>query len=500
MNTYFKIGLKFIVLALILIALNFLYKFTLLKSDIQKYSPIINKVTDVVNENCEIVYLGESSNVAVGLDDLDKRTISDLIADYFPLIKTGAITKEASHANIFYELLKKIPENSAVKTVIVTLNMRSFNATWICSPLETPLQKSLVLLKDNPALFNRFKLAFKWYPIISDSESEKKTKKMWRKEILKFPYEFEYSNVIDWDKGQALRGVKNQDGTRNEELSVLACHYVKTYAFQIDTTSNPRIKDFDHIVQLAEKRNWHLIFNLLGENTEKADSLVGRELLFLMKQNRDLLVNRYNRKGVMVVDNLEAVSSEDYLDKKWTTEHYAERGRRIIAAKVADCLKVLYPEDYASLGSSTEKVAAFYNDCEGKTVWSQMQTLTLEKAFSGKRASKVGQGKEYSIGLEYPVKGLIDSLTNLTVDLRVFQNTLTHDAKLVFELVGEKSGHQWNGYRIADLTGTTNSWQLISKSISLPKEFYSAELFKVYVWNTSSDPIYVDDFRIAFDK
>ena len=53
-------------------------------------------------------------------------------------------------------------------------------------------------------------------------------------------------------KVPAKKGIKNSDGTINRQLTELACHYIKTYAFQIDTQRNPRIKDFDKIVCVAK--------------------------------------------------------------------------------------------------------------------------------------------------------------------------------------------------------------------------------------------------------
>ena len=90
----------------------------------------------------------------------------------------------------------------------------------------------------------------------------------------------------------------------------------------------------------------------MAENTEKAQQLIGDELTFLMRQNRDLLVNRYHRNGVLVVDNLECVPSKEYTDSTWTTEHYAEKGRRIVARNVADTLRRFYPKSFVDLANS----------------------------------------------------------------------------------------------------------------------------------------------------
>lgn len=339
MNVIKSIVLKFILLAVLMVGFNFVYKFTLFEKDLQTYSPIINSIREVVDDKCEVVYVGESSNFTARADDKDKRAISDFIADYFPSKKFGTISKGACHAGMYYEWLRNIPEKSSVKTIIVTLNLRSFDANWIYSSLETPLQKEIVLLKDYPPLYNRFLLSFRGYDIKTDAEREKQYLDDWTVTKLNFSFPHKYKTVREWDRAIDIRGVKNTDSTRNQPLTELTCHYVKTYAFQIDTSKNPRIKDFDRIVTLAKERQWNLVFNLMAENTKLADSLVGKPLIYLIKQNRDLLVARYSRMKVCVVDNLESVPDEEFIDRTWTTEHYAERGRRIIAKNVADSLK-----------------------------------------------------------------------------------------------------------------------------------------------------------------
>jgi len=341
--------LKILLLICLLIGMNELYRLFFLEKDIQEHSDIINLVRDVLEQDAEVVYIGESSNTAHSPEDADKRSIGSFIGDYFPDLNVKNITKPAAHAEIFYELLNKIPQNSKVKTVIVTFNLRSFNADWIYSRLETSLQKSIVLLKDYPPLWNRFLLSFKGYDIKTEDERWKQIHREWKRKTLMYPYDVQYTNVRDWDKAKAIEGIKKEDGSYDEVLTPLACHYIKTYAFQIDTLINPRIKDFDRIIELAKKRNWNLIFNLMAENVEMADSLVGKDLLFLMKQNRDLLVERYQRMGVIVVDNLCSVPDKEFLDRDWTTEHYAEHGRKIVARNAAHALKTFYPNYYQEI-------------------------------------------------------------------------------------------------------------------------------------------------------
>ena len=492
--------LKSTFLIILIVGINYVYKYMFFETDLQTHSKIINLVRKVVAEKDEIVYIGESSNITSRADDVDKRAISDFISDYYPSIKIGSITKEASHSGIYYELLRNIPETSDVKTVIVTLNMRSFNANWIYSNLETPLQKSIVLLKDYPPLFNRFLLSFRGYDIKTEKEREKQFKDKWARDILNFPEPFIYKNVIDWDRGMAEHGVRNSDGTINYQLTELACHYIKTYAFQIDTLTNPRIKDFDKIVNLAKERHWNLIFNLLAENIEKADSLVGKELIYLIKQNRDLLLKRYGKNNVIVVDNLECVDDSEYIDRNWTTEHYAEKGRKIIAKNVAEKLKYFYPKDYFNVTYNQTKPYEFFNNCEGTVLWGQMQTLTSEKSFSGEKSSKTGQKQDFSVTFEYPIKNLPDSLKQLSIDMQLFQNDINHDAKLTIEVSGNNIAYQLNGILIKDLTRAIQRWSAINYLYSLPSDFKKGDLIKIYVYNPTNSIINIDDIRLKFKK
>lgn len=333
-----KIGIKLIALLLVLIALNYVYQYFFMEADLQEHSNIIRNVRKAVKES-ELIYFGESSNSNVNVNDTDRRHISAMIADHFPETKFGVIEQAAYHAEMYKVLLPHIPRDSDVKTLIVTMNLRSFNAGWIYSDLETSLQKSMVLLRERPALLNRFLLSFKGYEIKSVKERHQQIYNKWETDTLHFPYPFEYKTVKEWDKAVAWGRWKMIDTTWTKKRIELATHYIKAYAFQIDTLKNPRIADFDEIVNIARKQKWNLVFNLLAENVEKANDLLGEDILFLIKSNRDLLVDRYHRNGVVVVDNLESVPDHSFSDQEWTTEHYDQFGRSIVARNIVDSLQ-----------------------------------------------------------------------------------------------------------------------------------------------------------------
>lgn len=338
---------KILLLPVLLVIMNFIYEKYFYEDDLQNHSPIIEKIRKVAKDSCQIVYLGESSNTTYRRDDVDQRSISEMIQDYYS-IKVGNINKEATHAGMYFEYLRNIPENTTLKTVVVTMNLRSFDASWIYSDLETALQKSIVLLKDYPPLCKRFMLAFKAYDVKTVKERTRQFKHAWKYDTFLPDYSFAYKNVKDWDQAIYLNKIKNKDGVPDESMTVLACHYIKAYAFSIDVNKNPRIADFDNIVNLCRERGWNLVFNLMAENVKKASELVGEDLMILMRSNRDLLVSRYSGENVIVIDNMEKVPDEEFIDQNWTTEHYAEKGRRIVAKNVALGLRKWHSSSFIS--------------------------------------------------------------------------------------------------------------------------------------------------------
>jgi hypothetical protein len=493
-----KILIKMMIIAAMLVAMNYIYVIFFYERDLEQHSEVLDLVRDMPGST-DIVYIGESSNITVREDDTDKRYISDFVAEHFPELNLYDISWPASHAGIYKVLLSHISDDSDVKTVIVTLNLRSFNAQWIYSELETSLQKSMVLLKPYPPLVNRFLLSFKAYDIKTDQERTRQFIKKWEDDKLELPYPFPYENVREWDQWCALTGVKGPDGKRDQAKTELACHYIKAYGFQIDTLNNPRIADFNDIVDLARKRNWNLVFNLLAENTQKAEKLVGKDLIFLMKQNRDLLVDYFGRRGVVVVDNLNAVDDHQFIDQNWTTEHYAQHGRRIVAANVADSLIRFYPDQYRTVEYEKPVEDVFFNDCDDNKSWGQSQTLSEDVAYSGKYSSKTGQGNLYSLAFEYPISQLTaNSLNSVDISLRVFQNHTDHDAKLVVQALGQGIEDFWHGTLISNLDKPAGSWYKFEESLFLPARIKDAEVIKIYVFNPTDRLVYIDDMQITF--
>jgi len=331
----FKIGIRLLALTIILVVSNKVYTVYFWHNDLDQEGEMLLELLDV-QDSAEVLYFGESSNFSYNpVKDSLQDPISDFIAQHYPSTRFNTINSSAYHAGIYLPLIKQISSNS-VKTIIVTMNMRTFDQAAIHSDLESALQKKTALYEPRPPLANRFLMSLKYYDHRTVHDRGRLLWEEWTYDTLKSDsFEFPAPTIKRWCE---ITKFPDSNGNEDMEKRQLADHYIKAYAFQIKE-SNPRVRDFDKIVEVAKDKNITVVFNLLAENTEYADSLLGPNLVSLMRENANYLVKRYSAPGVIVVNNLELVPGIDYTDQKWTTEHYGQLGRQIIALNVAKSLK-----------------------------------------------------------------------------------------------------------------------------------------------------------------
>ena len=467
-----RIGLVLV----LLVVLNWVYSKWFFEKDLRKHSDIVELSWDVTDDSCRIIYVGESSNNHFGDEESNHRKISDFVSDYFPKVKMGDMTHSASHAQTYYYMLKHIPASSKVETVVVTMNMRSFGPLWIYSKLETALRKQLVLLEDYPPLVNRFLLGFKAYPIKTEEELDSLTRRHWREDPLVFPFDFEWDNVYQWDSATAWQGRHNYEGEYDPKWTELVCHYIKSYGFQI-RDDNPRLKDFDDIVALSRKRGWNLVFNLMAENVDKANGLVGKELMYLMKQNHDYLLDRYGHlDGVTVVDNLNLVRDVDFIDQDWTTEHYYEDGRRIIAGNVAKALKAYYPEEYRNVDWKRDAGHYYFGDA----------AQTLDK------------NQPYGPTLTLPADSLRTDWERVNVAFMMRQADTLHNAKLAVESLVAHDNVLVSYIDVKPQIQKIGEWDFATFDLSVDPIMRNALQVKIFVYNPSDDAVQLKDMDVSF--
>ncbi|MGB0431754.1 MAG: DUF4843 domain-containing protein, partial [Bacteroidia bacterium] len=294
--------------------------------------------------------------------------------------------------------------------------------------------------------------------------------------------------------------VKDTNGNIDWPRTSLATSNVKCFGFELDTNSQ-RIKDFDKIVKLAEHNNWNLIFNLMPENLENARKLVGNDLAGLMLKNKNKLVERYTQKGVQVVDNFNIVAHELFIDKDFPTEHYAQKGRKAVAANVATAIKTIHPNAYVQLiDTLTGKQKFFFHNGEKDEVWGQMQTLTHTRAFSGTKASEFGASEPFSLTFDYPFSQISDSTKNtIDISFQFWIEQKPEDLNLIVEFSGKNTEFSWNPIPIDSITTLKlGAWTEVNYRFSIKPSVKNADIIKIYLYNTTSQKTFIDDLKVHF--
>ena len=338
------------------------------------------------------------------------------------------------------------------------------------------MRKQLVLLEDYPPLVNRFLLAFKAYPIRNDEEWDALAYEHRHKDHLDFPYDFEFDNNYDWDSAMAWRGWFDFDGKYNPEMTWMACYYIKSYGFSIPD-DNPRVKDFDAIVELCRERGWNLVFNLLAEDVDKVNELGGKDLMFLLKQNRDYLLRRYGSLDcVTVVNNLSLVRDINFIDQDWTTEHYYEEGRRIIADHLALALRDFYPNDYHNPDSLKRDTGHYFLD----------GTIALDRQ------------NPYSRTLVLTADSIRPDWNMVNVAFEINQQDSLSKAIFAVEKHDAQGEKSVDSYVVKEQVKKTSAWDFATFTLPIDSTFRTAQKIKLYVHNFSESPIQIRNFDVSF--
>ena len=114
MKPFNYIASRLIGFVLILLIGSIIYQFTIYPSIKKSEGWLQHLAVRQLEKNAEILYLSSSTNKAFGPTDTDQRSIVQIVQDSIQhnivSIDTGAI-----HCGIFYEILKRIPQNQLPK-------------------------------------------------------------------------------------------------------------------------------------------------------------------------------------------------------------------------------------------------------------------------------------------------------------------------------------------------------------------------------------------------
>jgi hypothetical protein len=343
---------RLIVVLVILIGFNVLYKKEFYDTDVQKYSRVKNRI-DSAFQYGDIVYLGESSNTSYNpWTDTLKESISDFLQLYLPGKRIEAVTHESYHPGLFRQMLNLHPNNRGLfefmarhqdQTIVLGVNIRTCGPTAVFSGNEASNQQEALFYSKRPSLLTRLFLSLKYYDHRDALEMERLKFQWWRSVDISgagldtFRISNKYKTVKRWIDDLA----SDQRPELPVQVKNMADAYVKEFAFLLDD-ENVRVQDLKEIVEICNELSVNLIFHILPPNIHHAEGLFGNQLKQYLDYNYSFLKKRFENWGVTVVDNYNLPEANEkvsrFTDQWYPTEHYDAAIRKAIAKSLVPVL------------------------------------------------------------------------------------------------------------------------------------------------------------------
>lgn len=312
-----KMLLRLLVGVIVFFAANFWYVSSgLYQQERAKFSPMAERL-DSAFLHGDVVYLGESSNTSFNpWTDTFGYSVSEFLQMYLPQNRVRGVSHDGYHVGLFSQMLGLMPAHWADtgrKTVVITVNMRSFGPSAMFNGNEASNQQEAIFYTRRLALLNRVYVSLHHYDNRDSREMERAKTQWFRTKDLRLQggagqhygsthggpglqsagEAWFYHNTVKW----WLRDLQRQFAPVSGEADLarvmpMAEAYLKEFAFLLDE-ENPRVKALDAIVEKCKREEVNVVFVLLMPNFDHANRLFGKELTFLMDENMDFLRKRF---------------------------------------------------------------------------------------------------------------------------------------------------------------------------------------------------------------
>ena len=368
-----KVLLRLAVGAAVFFVANYGYVSSgLYKKERVKFSPVAGKL-DSAFLHGDVVYLGESSNTSFNpWTDTFGYSVSEFLQMYLPQNRVRGVSHDGYHVGLFSQMLGLMPEqwaDSSRKTVVITVNMRSFGPSAMFNGNEASNQQEAIFYSHRMALLNRVFVSLHHYDSRDAREMERAKTQWFRTKDLRLNggagnhygnthgdgrmvskgEEFFYHNTVKW----WLRDLQRQFAPVSGDVDLarvmpMAEAYLKEFAFLLDE-ENPRVQALDAIVEKCKREQVNVVFVLLMPNYDHANRLFGEELTQLMDYNMDFLRKQFAgwekeyKQGDFKVGYVDVpraygdwAGGQHYTDQWYPTEHVDAHIRQFIAKKTAE--------------------------------------------------------------------------------------------------------------------------------------------------------------------
>jgi hypothetical protein len=295
---------------------------------------------DYLKGSSRVVYFGDSVLDATDACEQEKTPIfehvGNLLGEKVLALRAGGLS-----AIVYRKMAKFLARFPRTRVVVIPINMRSFSAEWFPRPFRQYPERQAVF----DILSGSIDVGELYHVLYSHDDAA--TEAAVRETFI-------YDDVISLGTiasvEQQLRTIKpigcNQDYEGQDE--VIGLRYRYNYGNLIEP-DHPMLHFMQETADILRRSSIEPLFYITPINMDEIKRIGGRALTQRVASNIDVIGKVADRNAWQFIDLSGAVRHEDFIDLMYAGEHVNWKGRRIIAAQVAQKVRaVLTGSDGAS--------------------------------------------------------------------------------------------------------------------------------------------------------
>jgi hypothetical protein len=332
-NKYYRI----LIFLGVLLGTEYLYSTFFYESDLKQHLPLLLEFRSMEEGN-DVLFLTQSSIYEKQDPSSQPGYLSEILGNHYPDLTVSEIIIENGELVLVNAILPTLDADLLPKTLILNLALHEFAWEKSLHSQYFAFKKNSRLIATPSAALNRMRFLLT-RGHITERERMGMIHREWENDKIDIPAMPHYLCVKDWDRKMLLDGVKDEKGEYDHQQTALACHYIKQFGAPIDFRHHPLMKELDELIGHARKMDFELVINLVPQNVEDMQRLVGEDLITMLAHNRFVLSSKASENGIAFVDNSSLLGASDFLDRERVSTSISLKGKKqwvdFLATKIA---------------------------------------------------------------------------------------------------------------------------------------------------------------------
>lgn len=285
----------------------------------------VQLLDQLLTDNTEILYFGDSVIGRFSPQDKNKSSIGEFLSEELPNHTVGVIWHRAYQMDLYYEYCRYLAKgNHQPEIVIIPINLRSFSPEWDRRPQYQFNLEKRVLRQKRDVLYRIF-----YKPLYIFDKASVITEA-----------EFLSTSVFD---GKRKRGyvkdfVNEEDNTYTQDK--MRKKAILRYMYSL-TSNHRKVKSMLKIVDIMEETGTNVLFYITPINYRICMRFVGERALVQFKANTKLIESLLASRDTEVLNLAFSLERDAFSWPMYPDEHLNERGRQYVAHQLAFKIKEL---------------------------------------------------------------------------------------------------------------------------------------------------------------